>query len=107
MTRRTYKLDAATTAVSWTISEADGFNVKALTLKFDAAPTTSENITLTIDSAHGAGFDTVIRTLDPSVTSATDVIFEDIEVFANGDALTVTYTNTDGNSIACTAVTEI
>jgi hypothetical protein len=107
MFRRTHTLSATTSAISWSVYEADDFSVKILTLNFDSAPTTSENITLSIDSANGSSYDTVIRIIDPSITSSVDITFEDLNLFSSGDKLLVSYTNTDGNSITGTAVVEI
>ena len=97
MDRRKHELSATTSAVSWTIYEAGDFDIRLIAIKFDSAPTTSENVTLTLDSSLGAAYDTVLRVVDPSATSSTDIVFEDLELFANGDKLLVTYTNTDGN----------
>lgn len=105
--RRKHSLAATTSAVSWSIFEGGDFDVVAVALTFDAAPTTSENITLTIDSSLGAAYDTVLRVVDPSVTSSTDIVIENLPLFADGDKLLVTYTNTDGNSITGHAVTEL
>lgn len=105
--RRKHELEATTSAVSWTIAEGDEFDITVVALKFDAAPTTSENVILTLDSSLGSAYDTVLRVVDPSVTSSTDIVIEDLPLFASGDKLLVEYTNTDGNSITGHAVTEI
>lgn len=66
-------------------------------LKFSAAPTSSENLTITLDASDGAAYDVVLHTVDPSAESATALSWtpdEDVWL-APGDALTVAYTNTD------------
>lgn len=105
MNRRVHTQAATSTAVAWTFYESDDFDVLRITLKFDAAPTTSENITVTLDSAQGAAYDTVLRTEDP--VGVTSVSFEDIKGLANGDKIVVAYANTDTNSITGTATVEV
>ena len=71
-----------------------------------AAPTTSENIVVTLDSAQGAGYDVTLRTIDPSTfgggfhkwiwNAAEDL--GDL-VLAPGDHIKVTYANTDDLAI--------
>lgn len=74
--------------------------LKALTIHWDAAPTTSENIVITLDSSLGAQYDTVIYMLDPSADSTTDVLLTDINMpIYPGDAVRVTFANTDANTI--------
>jgi hypothetical protein len=103
--RRVKELAATTSAVAWTFSEADDCDVKRIALKFSAAPVTSEDITVTLDSVKGAAYDTVLGTLDP--LSSTSVTFEDICGLANGDKILVSYTNTDARSITGTATLEL
>ena len=105
--RRQTSMAATTSAVSWSIKILDSFDCRLITLKFDAAPTTSEDITVTLDSVLGATFDTVLVSVDPSSTSATSTVIVDVEGMVYGDALLVEYTNTDGNSITGTAACEL
>jgi len=76
--------------------------VLAVEVHFSAAPTTSEDLTLTLDSVSGAAYDTVLRSVDPSASSATDVLWEGPFYLANGDALDVAYTNTDTRTVGVT-----
>jgi hypothetical protein len=71
----------------------------SVTVNFDTAPTTSENLTLTLNSGQGSDYDTVIRSTDPSVGSATAVEFLLNERFASGDSIDLAYTNTDTRTI--------
>jgi len=95
--RRQHVQTASTSAISWTFFEGDDFDVDAITFKFDAAPTTSENLTVTLDSGQGAAYDTVLASVDP--VGATEVVVRNIAGLKNGDKIIVEYTNTDGNSI--------
>ncbi len=99
MARRDHVQTATTSAVSWSIFEGGDFDVERITLKFDSAPTTSENITLTKDSIQGAAYDTLLLSFDPAADSATDVVIENVTGLRNGDKIVLAYTNTDGNSI--------
>ncbi len=69
-----------------------------LTLKLDAAPTTSENFTVTLDSANGPEYDTLLFSLDLSTSSVTDLVLDESDfdvTLMSGDALDIAYTNTD------------
>jgi hypothetical protein len=74
----------------------------ALDVKISAAPTTAENLTVTLQSnRHTTVFDTVYFTEDPSASSATSIlqIWEVPVPLELGDELVVAYTNTDGGTI--------
>ena len=61
--------------------------ITTLRVKFNAAPSTSENLTITIDDGNGAVYDTIIYTVDPSSGSQTDILKEftqKIPVFSGG-----------------------
>ena len=66
------------------------------------APSTSENIVVTLDSAQGANSDVPLLTIDPSATSATSVVWRPDGgiVLGKEDQIKVTYTNTDDLEIA-------
>jgi len=69
-----------------------------LSIKFDAAPTTSENFTVTKDSKLGAAYDTLLYSLNLSTSSVTDLVLtrDDIAaVFGAGDTLLIEFPNTD------------
>ena len=74
--------------------------LKAITMHFDAATQTSENLVIMLDSAFGVIFDTVIYTLDPAADSTVDVLLTDINLpIYPGDAIRVTYANTPHTTI--------
>jgi len=62
-----------------------------------AAPTTSENFTITLDANAGAVYDTLLYTLDLSASSTTDLAWFPDEplLLEGGDAIDVAYANTD------------
>ncbi len=79
---------------------SSGLKLKTITVKVGAAPTTSENLVLTLQSAAGTEYNVVIYTIDLSAASTTSVLSTDINLpLAKGDTFTLTYTNTDGNTI--------
>ena len=79
----------------------------ALYVHLDAAATTSENLVLTLDSHLGADYDTVLYTLDLAAGSTVDIASLDINApLAVGDALRLTYTNTDNVTLAYQIVIE-
>jgi hypothetical protein len=71
--------------------------VLSVTLHFSSAPTTSENLTITLDANDGAAYDTLLYSIDPSASSVTDLVWfpDGTLVMENGDAIDVAYTNTD------------
>lgn len=105
MSRRLRSLAPTTGAVSWTIFEADDFNCPRIDIVFDAAPTSAGLLTVTKDSALGATYDSIIRSVDPR--GSTTVSFENLHGFANGDALVVGYANPDGVGVTASATMEI
>jgi hypothetical protein len=76
----------------------------SVAVHFSTAPTTSEDLTATIDAQAGAAYDTLVRSIDPSVSSATDVFWEGPIHLYEGDALDVAYTNTDVRTVGVTYV---
>lgn len=71
----------------------------ALRVHVSAAPTTSEYLTLTLDAREGAVYDTVLYRIDLSAASTADVLWVETVKLLPGDALRLTYTNTDGRTI--------
>ena len=61
------------------------------------APTTSENITVTLNANDGAAYDTVLFSTNPSATAATSVVFTPTDelIFETGDEIDVAFANTD------------
>jgi hypothetical protein len=88
---------AAAMAVTFTAIKA--CRLVSVTVKLSTAPTTSENLTVTLDATAGAAYDVLLYSGDPSATSATSVVLSSThwgEVWlVAGDKITVAYTNTD------------
>lgn len=89
-----------TGAISTTYAPSAHFQLENVTVHFSSAPTTSENLTITINANDGSDYDTVILSRDPSLTSDTDILFlpESPVLCESGDAIDVAYTNTDGRT---------
>ncbi len=98
-------LEATTGAISWTIWQADDFDVKRITLKFASAPSAIENINITIVSKLGTAFNTRIRSYDPN--GLTDISMECIDGIMDGDKILLEYANTDSISVTGTATLEL
>lgn len=105
MTIRFHEQAATAVAVSWELFEGDDFDVKRILLTFDVAPTTNENVTITLNSGQGSAYDTVLRSADPA--GATSLVFENIEGLGNGDKLLIEYTNTDTKTITGLAAVKV
>lgn len=84
-------------ALNATTAIAAEFRLLAVTVHFSSAPTTSENLVVKLDSIAGAAYDTTLSTTNPSLSAATDVVFEPSSElkFKTGDEIVVTFTNTD------------
>lgn len=100
MSASVYKINAtgsAAIAATATVPAGQHYSLIAVTLHFDAAPTTSENFTVTLDANAGAAYDTVLYSLDLSTGSTTDLIYQPTYplIFEGGDAIDVAYANTD------------
>jgi hypothetical protein len=101
--------DTSAVALSSSCAAQDVLIVKQVTIHFSAAPTTSENLVFTLDANAGAAYDTVVYTVDPSVSSMTDLVWipdDGALVLVAGDALDITYTNTDTGTIGVTVYYE-
>ena len=72
--------------------------LSAILVHVDVAPTTSESLTVTLDSVDGSKYDTVLYSID--LATLTSIVYTDISLpLWTGDALRVTYTNTDQREI--------
>jgi len=87
-------------AASMTVPVGDVYRILAVSCNFNIAPTSSENYTITINDAQGAGYDLLIYTLDPSAAATTDILWQPDEelMLVGGDALDVQFDNTDGRT---------
>ncbi len=85
---------------SMTVPGGAAYRLMSVSLNLDIAPTTSENYTITLDDNFGNPYDVLLYTLDPSVLSTTDVLWQPDEelMLVGGDAIDVAYVNTDART---------
>ena len=97
------KKDTAAGALSTVISGVN--QIYKILVNIDVLPTTSENLTITLNAA--AGSDHLLYSIDPSVStgSAWDLYFnpEPSILMSEGDTVTIAYTNTDANAVSVVA----
>jgi hypothetical protein len=95
-----YTASTSTIDVDWTAPPGSDawYKIVDVALKFNTAPTTSENITIGYTTPGTVNY--VQDTHDPSTDSETDVIRRFDKQFAAGGTITVDYPNTDGRSIS-------
>ncbi len=95
---------AAALSLSYTVPTGATFDLNSVTVKFSAAPTTSEYLTITLDSALGAAYDVVLYKVDPSATSATSIVWMPSGplYLRPADAVVLAYTNTDARTWGAT-----
>ena len=76
------------------------YQLVSVSLNMSAAPTTSENFVIALDAQAGAAYDVTLYSLDLSTASTTDVFWwpDQTTYLHGGDAVDVTYTNTDGRT---------
>jgi len=88
---------AAAIATSLTVPAGMTYQLMSVSLKYNTAPATSENLTITLNANAGAAYDTVLYTVDPSVLAVTSLLWQPDEplYLQGGDAVDVAYTNTD------------
>ena len=73
------------------------YRLVSVSLGLSAAPTTSESLTVTLDSHAGAAYDTLLYTIDLSAAAVTDLVWMPYEemFLEGGDAIDIAYANTD------------
>lgn len=95
---------SAAIALSYTHA-TEAFVLDAVTVHFNAAPAAAGSLTVTLDSADGAAYDTVLATVDPSVVGATDIVvgFDGGPFQCKaGDAIKVAYANPSARTYGAT-----
>ena len=82
----------------------DTYQLVSVALNLSAAPTTSENLTITLDSRAGALYDTLLYSLNLSTASTTDVFWwpDQPTYLTGGDAVDVEFANTDKRTYGVT-----
>lgn len=107
----TTAFDTATgsAAIANATAPAAKFRLLRVELHLSAAPTTSEDFTITLDAGDGANYDVNLYTLDLSAGSTTSLIVE----FGKGyeyesdDEIDIAYTNTDTGTYGLRVVYEL
>lgn len=91
-------------AINTTTAVAGEFRLVQVVCHFSAAPTTSENFVVKLDSSLGAAYDTALFTQNPSLSAATDLVFtpDSNTYYFTGDEIVVTFTNTDARTYGLT-----
>jgi len=85
-------------AISKSYTPAAAFWLHSVTLHLSAAPTTSQDFTITLNAADGVAYDTLLYSLDLSLSSVTDLVYTPDDgplLCESGDAVDVAYLNTD------------
>lgn len=96
-------------AISTSYAPSAAFWLDSITVHFSAAPTTSQDLTVTLNASDGGAYDTILFSEDPSATSATDIFFapESPLLCESGDAIDVAFTGTDGATFGLRIVTRL
>jgi hypothetical protein len=100
MSSSTYKVNHMGTALmqfSGTVPAGQHYRLVSVTCHFSAAPTSSEDMTVTLDAHAGAAYDTRLYTIDPAAHALTDLVWMPDEeiILEGGDQVDVAYDNTD------------
>lgn len=97
---KAYATGAAAIDHYLTVDESGVWRLGVVRLHLSAAPTTSEDFVITVDSVLGATYDTMLYSVDLSASSVVDLVLDSNDFgvaqdLSAGDKLSVTYTNTD------------
>jgi len=84
-------------AATATVPIGESYRLASVSCRFSAAPTTSENFTITLNANAGATFDVLLYSLDPAAAATYSIMYyPDEEMFLEGgDAIDVAFANTD------------
>ena len=76
------------------------YRLISVSVNFNLAPTTSENLTITLDDAYGNAYDLLLYTLDVSAGATTDILWQPDEelMLVGGDAIDVAFVNSDART---------
>jgi hypothetical protein len=90
----------AALALDGAVPVGQHYRLVSFTLNLSAAPTTSENLTVTLDAHAGAIYDTLLYSLDLSAGATADLVWqpEDEILLEGGDVVTVAWANTDARN---------
>lgn len=103
MSSSVYKINDTGTAMlrfSGTVPVGRHYRLVSVSCNFNAAPTSSEDFTITLDANAGAVYDLLLYTLDPGTASVSDILWQPDEevILEGGDEIDVLYDNTDARN---------
>lgn len=80
-----------------TVPAGDVYRLVSVTLGLNAAPTTSENLTITLDAVDGPNYDVLLYSVDLGAGGDTDLVWQPSELLylLGGDQVDVVWSNTD------------
>ncbi len=96
-------------AIAEALAPGVKFRLLRIEAHWDAAPSDSENFTVTLDAGNGSGYDVLQDSVDPSAGSQTDLVF----VYGIGyeferdDEIDIAYANTGTDTISGRYVYEL
>ena len=94
--------ETGTGAIAHTATVPVNFHYRLISvaLNLNTAPATNERYTITLDSKVGAAYDVLLYSVDLAAGNISDVVWlPDWEITLEpGDAITVSFTNTDGRT---------
>jgi len=95
-------------AIDKTTAIWNNFRLSSVTVHFSAAPVASEFLTISVVAKDWADYSNVLYSIDPSVTSATDITYTPTNdlVFEKWDEIKVEFTNTNTNTYGLRIVTQ-
>jgi len=93
---------SVTGALSIIVAPSADARLFSVTAKWNVAPTTSENYTITLNYPEGGEYSVLLLSEDPSSGSVTSIVYQPDSdlILADGDTLTIAHPNTDGRLIA-------
>jgi hypothetical protein len=103
MSASVFKMEASgngAIASSMTVPGGDVYRLISVSANFNLAPTTSENLTITLDDAQGNAYDVLLYTLDVSAGATTDILWQPDQelMLVGGDAIDVVFANSDART---------
>jgi len=105
MNRSLVTATGTTGAISVTVDGGDDFDLMYISIKFDSAPTSAGNITVSLDAETGSNYDAVWQTINP--VGSTSVKIDKIEGLQHGDKMLIEYANPDNRNYYIQAVYQL
>lgn len=87
-------------AESFAVPVGQVYQVISVALHLNTAPTTSENLTVTLDATNGAAYDVRLYSVDLAASAVTDLLWQpDVPLYLiGGDGLDVDWLNSNGRT---------